>query len=436
MVGASSPLLFIISEPVGSPTANEVDYRLADHGVRTWIGSLAPAGELNGAAMDALRASAATLLIFDEAAAQSRHVDRHLLVARQTGKPLIPLRLRPNDEGLLRQELLDAEWIDGAATEEAIAEISRRAFIFDRAQREQASAGGAASAAGAPISTASPAGEQPGRRPRIQVLPERPAAAPVARAPVVAAAAPAAAPAQEPRPAPVSASGRTGRGRLASPTMLLALLAFVAVIGAILFGSGMFQGDSDPADRTVAERRAPPDYSASPRMDEGMSPAAEPAAPVAAPMAPAPADGPGPVPAPVPATPVETAAAAEPREAATADAPAATPTAAAGGSSSLATVRAFYSELSRGNGASAAQFVVPAKRQSGPLSGPALSRYFSSFRRPLRVRSATPVDANTVRVAYDYVLGDGRLCQGEAMVDVVQSGEQRLVSGIRTRGPC
>jgi hypothetical protein len=41
-----------------------------------------------------------------------------------------------------------------------------------------------------------------------------------------------------------------------------------------------------------------------------------------------------------------------------------------------------------------------------------------------------------VRVAYDYVLGDGRLCQGEATVNVVQSGGRGLVSGISTRAPC
>jgi len=34
------------------------------------------------------------------------------------------------------------------------------------------------------------------------------------------------------------------------------------------------------------------------------------------------------------------------------------------------------------------------------------------------------------------VLADGRLCEGAATVDLVQSGERNLVSGIRTQGPC
>jgi hypothetical protein len=39
-------------------------------------------------------------------------------------------------------------------------------------------------------------------------------------------------------------------------------------------------------------------------------------------------------------------------------------------------------------------------------------------------------------VAYDYVLADGRVCRGQAAVDVVQRDGRSLVSGIRTRGPC
>lgn len=100
------------------------------------------------------------------------------------------------------------------------------------------------------------------------------------------------------------------------------------------------------------------------------------------------------------------------------------------------TVRAFYSALGDGDGASAAQSVIPGKRQSGPLSAASLSRYYSSFRRPLRVRSVIPMDANTIEVAYDYVLADGQLCRGMSAVDVEQISGRSYVSRIRTRGPC
>lgn len=101
-----------------------------------------------------------------------------------------------------------------------------------------------------------------------------------------------------------------------------------------------------------------------------------------------------------------------------------------------ATVRAFYSALGVGDGASAARSVVPEKRQGGPLSAISLSRYYSSFRRPLRVRSVTPLDDNTIEIAYDYVLANGQLCRGRSAVNVVQIGDRSLINRIRTRGPC
>jgi hypothetical protein len=116
--------------------------------------------------------------------------------------------------------------------------------------------------------------------------------------------------------------------------------------------------------------------------------------------------------------------------------PVAEPAAPAREANALTTVRAFYTALGAGDGATAAQSVVPSKRRSGPLSASELTRYYSSFRRPLRLLRATPVDADTVRVAYDYLLSDGRLCEGQAVVDVVQGSGSGLISRIRTQGPC
>ncbi len=464
MASAQHPLLFIISEPVGSQLANHIAHRLADRGVRTWIGSLAPGGELSDTAMDTLRNSAAALLIFDEAAAQSRHVDRHLLVVRQSGKPLIPLRVQPADEGLLRQELLDAQWIDGSSLDAAIEEVSNRAFEHDRAQRERANAARAAATA-APAMAASDEGSQKREMPRIQVLgagsaaeagppPSQPriqvlgtetptAAEPPASSPRIqvlgAEPAPAAAAhaptAEAPTKQTFRPAERSRRSFLASPTMLLALLALVVIVGAVLYNSSLFQGDGERAERTVAERSAPVnDPAPAPSFNEAFG--AETPSPVEPDTAAPAADDAPPADTPSDARPQEMAAADATPPPAPEDAPPPAPEEEAGGSGGVATVRAFYSALSRGDGASAAQHVVAGKRQSGPLSAGALSRYYSSFRRPLRIRGMTPVDANTVRVSYDYVLSDGRLCQGQATVNVVQSGGRGLVSGISTRGPC
>jgi hypothetical protein len=104
--------------------------------------------------------------------------------------------------------------------------------------------------------------------------------------------------------------------------------------------------------------------------------------------------------------------------------------------SALRTAREFYTALSAGDGAAAAQYVIPAKRRSGPLSAGELTRYYSNLRRPMRLRRATPINADAVRVAYEYVLLDGRLCQGQATVYVRQGFDRPLISGIRTQGPC
>jgi hypothetical protein len=226
--------------------------------------------------------------------------------------------------------------------------------------------------------------------------------------------------------------------------MLLALLALVVIAGAIWYTASQSGGGSDraetevavttetaeaPADRgfyddaaPVSADEAPPAFDADP---------APPAAQVAPPVNRAPAQPVEVAVAPEPARPAQAAQPAQPEQREPPE-----PAGQAAGTSAVATARAFYSALSGGDGASAAQLVVPGKRQSGPLSAGELSRYYSSFRRPLRVRSLTPVDANTVRVAYDYVLADGRECRGQAIVNVVQSGERSLVSGIRAQGPC
>jgi hypothetical protein len=471
MAHAQDPSLFIISEPVGSGVAKEVAHRLADHGVRTFLGSLAPKGELNDTAMEALRASDAALLVFDDAAAHSRHIDRHLLVARQSGKPLIPLRVKETDEGLLRQELLDAQWVDWGDRDAAVTEIRRRALDYARAQRDEADGGSAAGALNAASADDAIGADRQRQSPHIQLLPtgskgtemgagqarQKPRIE-VLGAGSVAAAAPAAsagpgiaAPAPE-RVRPAAKIHRS-RSRFMSPTALIAMLALVLIVGAIFYTSRQNSGDGT---QTASKGAGSADYSTDITQTADASDAVAPALPTAEPgsFAPAPSPAPAPAQSPAPAdqaepqlpaivTPqVRPVAAPQPREVAIAQVrPAAAPereapAATGGGGSGAATVRSFYSALSRGDGASAAQLVVPAKRQSGPLSGRQLSAYFSSFRRPLRVRGVTPVDGNTVRVSYDYVLGDGRLCQGNATVNLVQSGDRSLVSGIRTQGPC
>ena len=240
-------------------------------------------------------------------------------------------------------------------------------------------------------------------------------------------------------PAPVSEAGR--RRRFRSPTSLLMLLAALVIAGFLLYTYLSSERDAEYSKEGTELSPADADLLGNPDADGSAAVTEEAGEPSAA----TDTDGevaaePEPAASPAPERPQPRAAVPEDRQEAVADrpeeAPAARSMAADNDAGASSAVRAFYSALSAGDGASAAQYVIPAKRRSGPLSAGALSRYYSSFRRPLRLQSVTPVDANTVRVAYDYVLADGRVCRGQAAVDVVQRDGRSLVSGIRTRGPC
>ena len=299
-----------------------------------------------------------------------------------------------------------------------------------------------------------PAAGQP-RKPRIEVLHRGPATpVPASRRNPDPTGIGAASAAKEASPAQPSwtasppqqagmASAPRRRGLLRSPTMLLILLACVVIAGFLLYTYLSSERGAEYPDKGTqlspedaellggpqngsgpATTEEPPEAPAAEIIDDGAVPETEPAA------------SPAPQPSPRPAPPRAAAPEAQPEVVDRPEAPPADKSEAEAEADAVDTVQAFYSALSAGDGASAARFVIPAKRGSGPLSAGALTRYYSSFRRPLRLRRVVPVNADTVRVAYDYVLPDGRVCRGQAAVDVVHRGGRSLVSGIRTRGPC
>ncbi|HEX9963776.1 MAG TPA: hypothetical protein VGB04_02195 [Allosphingosinicella sp.] len=239
---------------------------------------------------------------------------------------------------------------------------------------------------------------------------------------------------------------RRRRG-LRSPTTLLILLACIVIAGFLLYTYLSSERGVEASDKGAQLSSEDAELLGVPRTDSGPATTEEPSEPPVAESlddgalpeagpASEPASEPAPQPAPRPAPPRAAAPEARPDVVDRPEAPPADKSEAEAEADAADTVQAFYSALSAGDGASAARFVIPAKRGSGPLSAGALTRYYSSFRRPLRVRRIVPVNADTVRVAYDYVLADGRVCRGQAAVDVVHRGGRSLVSGIRTRGPC
>jgi hypothetical protein len=302
-----------------------------------------------------------------------------------------------------------------------------------------------------------PAGAQSGkpdivqpRKPRIEVLRSAPAADPApgstrrlneSRTDAATAASPEfaranplwLAPDQRPQGDTQRARGRGGQFR--SRTIPLIILAAFVLAGLLLY---TYLSNENDASEYAAERRQASSADAQRpedlQSDGDLGKTREPVGPPATTRI----DEVAPEPAPSASFAPERAAASQTRQATVDAAPEepapATPVISDDDASGA--VLAFYSALSSGDGASAAQRVIPEKRQSGPLSANALSRYYSSFRRPLRVRSVAVVNASTVRVAYDYVLADGRLCRGKAAVRVVRRDGRSLVSRITTQGPC
>jgi hypothetical protein len=99
-------------------------------------------------------------------------------------------------------------------------------------------------------------------------------------------------------------------------------------------------------------------------------------------------------------------------------------------------VREFYSALGEGDGDRAAQVVVPEKRDTGPLSARALTRFYGSLRAPLRITGIDPISDDTVFVRYEFVNPDNRRCVGSATVDTAHRDGDTLVKGVRPFNVC
>jgi hypothetical protein len=91
---------------------------------------------------------------------------------------------------------------------------------------------------------------------------------------------------------------------------------------------------------------------------------------------------------------------------------------------SMTVVQAFYLALGAGRGDEAAQFVVPEKRSSGPLSAAAISEFYSKLVEPLSTLDIVPVHTDGYRVRYTYVAPGPRRCNGEALVRTTKIGRK------------
>jgi hypothetical protein len=108
----------------------------------------------------------------------------------------------------------------------------------------------------------------------------------------------------------------------------------------------------------------------------------------------------------------------------------------AGYGTAMTTVEAFYLALEAGNGDEAATFVVPQKRQPGPLSARAISLFYGNLLEPLRLLDVTPVQPDEYRVRYTFVAQGARRCNGTVIVKTTQIEGANLIESIRAVEGC
>lgn len=99
------------------------------------------------------------------------------------------------------------------------------------------------------------------------------------------------------------------------------------------------------------------------------------------------------------------------------------------------TVRGFYYALHAGDGASAAQFVIPEKRSAGPLSSKQLTNFYGSLADPLKLLDIKPVGENEFFVRYTFKSRSGQ-CNGSALVTTSQRNGHSLISKVHSLSGC
>ena len=97
-------------------------------------------------------------------------------------------------------------------------------------------------------------------------------------------------------------------------------------------------------------------------------------------------------------------------------------------------VRAFYTALGRGDGATASKLVVP-ERQTGHFDPQAMTKFFSSLSKPLQSLGVEPAGQNSYQATYTYV-ATTKVCNNSVVVSLTKRNAQYLIQNIDSRGGC
>lgn len=99
------------------------------------------------------------------------------------------------------------------------------------------------------------------------------------------------------------------------------------------------------------------------------------------------------------------------------------------------TVRAYYMALAAGDGTIAANFVVPEKRNSGPLSAEDLGAFYGNLIEPLQLIAVTPAGTDEFMVSYSFK-STTRVCDGRAAVSTTKRDGANFIKAIKALNGC
>ena len=99
-------------------------------------------------------------------------------------------------------------------------------------------------------------------------------------------------------------------------------------------------------------------------------------------------------------------------------------------------VEGFYLALAVGDGVEAAQYIVPAKRRTGPLSAGELSSFYGNLRRPLQLLDVAELGGGRYRASYRFQTRNGAICEGTSVVTTTERDGSNLIARIRAENGC
>lgn len=127
------PILFVSHPSSKADTAGHIERALNARGVRCWIAprDIEPGEQWDVSIRSAIANTDAMLLLFCSDSDASKQVKRELILADQSDKHIIPIRLERIEPQILSYHLADSQWIDWMEQrDEAIDRIAAKAREF------------------------------------------------------------------------------------------------------------------------------------------------------------------------------------------------------------------------------------------------------------------------------------------------------------------